>query len=674
MHFSVAEFRTLDYDGVKDNLSPHRFSFVAPTNEKGHIYYDLVQQCEIVKMIFSMLLLTVNIKPFHVFLYALPNTDIPRPIIRSGVCYFNFDNVHFQYDLEVLYRAYLRCLLHQGFLNERKSDSWSLHYAAEGLFERLLSEYEVYKTKITSFRDIIEGDNDDLAALAKIEDDVTDIRSKRPWRKAAGFFSTLGTISPNYAGITYQTFLNNNATVVETTYETYLEWLTEYSPKLGLKIGEFLEVIDTWTSVQGYPVITAQVLVNKTVCVDHYNVGTYFRSFKLPFQVDFNFPITVHSQTKWTNPRAETSCVTVATNLYPYLINSYFNMVCRVFYDTMNWRVWADQLMLVKVRKGLGPMRKVALVTDALYFAGERKLSYKIALRFLFGMQDEESEEAWRMFDKTLRFLDARIRYTGVYSLFRKTIREVSERYYNASMLIPIKTSEIAYKWSCMMGNAYCLQESEAEVDSTLMNHMFRKRPEVLCAGMRRLKLKRFHQMINTMDRPDWREPEFYVQMMLCAEDRKILRELMHHIFFRNSWKLRPKKITEMMITMIRASRPGSDMAFYYLNHDPEGMVKILGFKNMLTVIDELVLYRTENNWFLLFIRRMKRKSIISAELNSRKKEILQSLKNNKAWYNTQYKDIARFFMHDYGWYLRKFEWDEPEERGWEGIPINLKY
>lgn len=669
MHFSVANFLTRDYDGRKDNNSPHTISFVGPTDEDGQIYFEVYQQLKVVQSIFSMLLLTVNLKPFHVLLYALPNTDIARPIIRSGVCYFNFNNIHFQFDLEMLYRAYLRCLLHQGFLNERKSDSWSLHYAAEGLFERLLSEYEVYKTKTTTFRDAIEGDNDDLAALAKIEDDVTEIRSKRPWRKAAGFFSTLGTISPKYARTTYQTFLNNNVTVVETTYETYLEWLTEYSPKLGLTINEFLEVLDTWTSVQGYPVITAQVLVNKTVCADHYNVGTYFKSFKLPIQVDYNFPITVHSQIKWTNPRnKETSCVTVATNLYPYLINSYFNMVCRVMYDTMNWRIWADHLMKVKVRKGLGPIRKVALVTDALYFAGERKLSYKIALRFLFGMQEEESEVAWRMFDKTLRYLDARVRYTGVYSLFRKTIREVSERYFNASMLVPTRTSEIAFKWSCMMGNAYCLNEAKMAVDTTLMNHLFRHIPEVLCAGTRRLSLMRFHQIINTMDRPDWREPDFYVQMMLCAEDKRILRELMHHMFFLNSWKLRKKKMTEMIIKMIRASRPGSDMAFYYLNHDPEGMVKMLGFENMLMVIDELALYRTENNWFLLFIRRMQRKGMASAELNRRKKDILQTLKNNKAWYNTQYKDIARFFMHDYGWYLRKFEWDEPDERGWTGV------
>lgn len=504
----------------------------------------------------------------------------------------------------------------------------------------------------------MEGTTDDLAALAEYNEDVTNIRVNRPWRKSAGFFTMLGLMSPSYARATYSTFRVNNGTYIENTYLTFLLWITQHCGKLGLTVPHYLEIVDTWSMAEGYPVIVADVVSNRTVCVEHYNVGPYLRSYLLPVTIDFNFPDTVHSKTIWTNPRsAGGNCVTVVLSLYPYLINSYFNMVARVNYNVLNWLTWAEQLMKAKVREGLGPTRKVVLVTDALYFAGQRKLSYKIALRFLFAMQTETSEAAWRNFDKSLRFLDIKIRYTNVYSLFKKILAKVAADYYDASRTLS-RPSELAHRWSCMMGDRTCLNDTEQAVESTLRDYKHRHLPEILCSGMRRLRLERFHELLISMGRPDWREPEFYVQMMLCAENSRVLRELMHHLFFHNSWQFRKDTLAEMVLKMIRASKSGSNAVFYYLNHDPFRMLDELGAPNMLLVVEELAKYTKENQWFFRLTNRFKLKHIVWEEMVKKKKDIIRTLKENKVWYNTQYEDIRRFFMNEYGKHLKKFEED----------------
>lgn len=654
MFFSVADFLRMVYDGVKRGNSPHKLTIVAPRNEHGGIYFEIIQQFYVIQQIFSMLLLTTNLKPFHVFFYALPNNEVPEPVVRGGVCYYNFEDIHFQLDLEQIYKGHLRCLLYQGFMNDRKSDSWTLLFAPEGLFEKFLSTFQVCVTQTVYFRDAIEGDKYALTALGKQFQDVTIIPHERPYRKAAGFFTMLGAISPAYAELTYSAFEENNSTDMETTYSTYLNWVTQYTYKLGLKKAQFLEVLDTWTMADGYVVIKTDVLVNKTVCVRHYNVGAYLKSYVLPIQVDYHFPATLHSRTIWTDPRVnDANCVTVVTKLYPYLINSYFNMVGRVLYDRTNWLVWANELMLPKVRNGMGAMRKVALASDALFFAGQRKLNYSIALRYLFAMQTEETEEAWRNFDRTLEFLDAKIRYTPVYTLFKKTIGEVSERYFNASAG---RASETAHKWSCMMGNLRCLEETEIAVEATLSDHRFRHLPEVLCAGMRRLRLGKFHQLVGTMGRPDWREPKFYVQMMLCAENRMVLRELMHHMFFMNSWRFKRTRLRDMVMKMIRRSKEGSTAVFNYLNHDPWRMVDVLGLDNVLDVVETLAEYQKENHWLMRFVGRLRLKHVVGQELFERIPRIMEQLKENKRWYNSQYEEIREFFMRGYGRYWKRFQ------------------
>lgn len=152
MHFSVTDFLILDYNGMVDNRTPHHFWMATPKDEFGLINFEMGQQFLMIKRIYSLLLLTINLKPFHVIFYALPNDQVREPVVRGGVCYLNFQNINFQLDEETVYRGYLRCLLHQGFMIERTSDSWSLQYASEGLFEKLLGKFQVFSMSTKYYR------------------------------------------------------------------------------------------------------------------------------------------------------------------------------------------------------------------------------------------------------------------------------------------------------------------------------------------------------------------------------------------------------------------------------------------------------------------------------------------------------------------------------------------
>lgn len=468
----------------------------------------------------------------------------------------------------------------------------------------------------------------------------------------------LASFSPSYAAATYSVFLDNNRTIE--TLATFWPWISEHCSRLRVNETVFSELLYTWTALEGYPVIVAQVLNNRTVCVTQYGVGDYFRSYILPVQVEYNLPTSVRTEPFWTDPRGQDNCQTVETHLFPYLINSYMNVVGRVMYDRLNWEIWANDLMRADVRKGLTPMQKVQLVTDALYFASQRMLSYSVALRFLFVMRTEVDEVAWQNFDRSLVFLDAKVRYTPVYTLFKKEMSDLSEKFYNATEQTA-RPSEVAHKWSCMMGNLVCLNRTERVVQDTLRDHRFRHLPQVLCGGTRRIKRRQFQRMILSMGKPDWREPVFYVNMLLCAEDRKILRELLHHLFFHNSWFFQRTQLKVMLLKMIRASKAGSDAAFNYLNHDPEGMIERIGLENVLEIVQELVVYSKENMWFLRFVGRMKLRGIITDELVVQHPIILKQLRENKRWHNTQYGEVARFIMA-FGKHLRKFEEDKEDE------------
>lgn len=655
LHYSLTNFPKLEHVTVlKEGKHPvHHITIAGPRNHESAMYPAIQDHFQMILRIYSLLLLTVHLKHFHVIFYVLPNFHQDIPQVYSGSCYFKLEHLLYHIEEETTHRLFLKCLLHQGFMNERKTDSWMLRYVPEGLFERLVNTYVIHGVQNDYYPDVLLGDSDDLDSLGRYDKYLNEIHLKRPWRKAAGFWEMLARITPSYAELTYDKFVNNSQPVE--TQREFVEWVTKEAGRLFLDKSEFLEMLYTWTGPPGYPILEAKVLNNRTVCVTQYGGGgSKFASRIVPFILDYNYPFPVDSPIHWVQSNLE-NCHSALENLYPYLINAHLTVVGRVLYDKTNWEIWAESLMRKKkMRDSLTTRQKMTLIMDALYFAQQNKLDWTMSIKFLGLVRDETDELAWRSFDKVLEYLESLTRYTATYTMFKKLVADVVKKYYYSK----VHPSDVAIKWFCLAGEVDCLRYSENQTQRALIDFQFLpNRTEILCGGMRRLTMESFHQMINSMGKPDWREPIFYIEMMMCAENVRILREIMHHLFFVRGWEFRASLLRKLMLHMIKMGKAGSDAVLGYVDHNPVGLLELLEADGLLEVFGELARYKRDSSWLTRFIKRLRLARIWDEKHMDRMSGMFERMRMNKRWYNVHYESFSKYLVEGYRIYLREFDY-----------------
>lgn len=656
MHFTIADLHQMSFRNFENETELyHQIDLVSPRDKYGLIYAEILYHFDIIKRIYSMLILCLPIERFNVYFYFLPNAQYFEPRIMSGVCLFSAQDIEHNIELEVTLYGYLRCLLYQGWMNERLMNSWTLQFALEAMFEILLNQFQVMSISNSYYRDGLEGSRTELAPLVNYHSDTSLVQLEGPWRKGAAFFQMLGAVNNAYLASLMWSFLYKQPIVQ--SYTAYLNWLIGPSEVLQLGQEQFLEMLGTWTEIDGYPILSADVPIKRMICINQHNVGSYFRSFIFPFQVSYNFPETLTTNIEWTDPRSMYNCQGVKKyTLYPYLVNANLYMFGRVLYDTKNWRRWASKLMKYEIRNSLTPLQRIQLVTDALFFADQGKLCYSIAMKYFVAMRVETDETSWRNFDKSLTYLEAKARYTSAYPLFKRMMADVIAKFFKDTS-DKGQYHSMAIKWSCWMGSGACRRYVNELTKDTLQNPTYRpSRKEILCAGMRQIEYAIFKMLISNMSKPNWRDPNFYVDMFVCSESKPILRDLMFYLFFDNTWKFRGSRLTEVLIKMIRMSKTGSDMALFYMKHDASGVLKLLGLDNFFEVIRELSNYTRENTWFIRLVKLLRMKGYVDRDMFVQYRPIMDKMKENKRWYNRNYDIVYKFMSLDYAQLLPYLE------------------
>lgn len=290
-------------------------------------------------------------------------------------------------------------------------------------------------------------------------------------------------------------------------------------------------------------------------------------------------------------------------------------------------------------------MQRVSLIMDALFFAKNNQLDWKMSIKFLALVRDETDELAWRNFDKVLEYLESLTRYTQIYLMFKNLVAEVVRKYYYSKPY----PSGIAIKWFCMAGVLDCYQYTEAMTHRAIADHDYMPNvTEVLCGGMRRLTIERFREMIASMGSPDWREPIFYIEIMTCANNWQIPRELMQHLFFYRSWQFRASLLKSLIIRMIEMGKAGSDAVLTYVNHNPLGMLQQLEEGNLLEVFDALARYTRDSMWLQRFIKRTQLRRSWDNKSMQRFERMFDRMKSNKRWYNVHYDNFAMYLTEGY--------------------------
>lgn len=593
-------------------------------------------------------------RPYNVTIYMLPNFDIDRPVIKRGYCYFTPAMII--PGSTKIFNDLLHCLLHQGFMDGRQFESWNMIWGYEGMVELVVGNFTMppYLMKRGDFSDCLDGGTDDIANLADLTTNVQDSQIFRPVRKGAGFWKMLERMNLKYARQTYPKVYRD----VETTrnFDVFLSTISKHVALLNMTESWFREMLYTWTAPKGFPVLEAKVdAVKRQVCVRTYNWGQehYIGRYVVPFKVSPKYPFYKDSETVWTHLTRPT-CVGYETELYPYLINRDLSVIARILYDEENLLTWVDVLANRQTSNILTYDQKLNLVNDIFFFATNNRLDYMIALHYVQLLRSEVDERLWTLFDRMLEGLDAKARYTPIYNVFMQYIGDLMEKLYKESQTRNT-TSMVAVKWSCLMNNLDCRGLTQTVVLQALLNH---KEDELhfdyLCAGIRKVGWKYFRILMNSFGQPDWKEPDFYIHVLACSENVRVLRTVLLHIFYLDSWSFSASIVTDIVLTMVRMGKPGSDAVFWYLDHDPLDMLEHMTMPNFLRVVDELATYVQYTAWLERLSKRMHLKKIMDLENERTLMQVKVKIRENKRWMNRSYRRFQEHVYEQYAKYVLK--------------------
>lgn len=593
-------------------------------------------------------------EPHRLHLYMLPNFDIDRPVLKNGYCYFTPAMI--VPGSSKIYIDLLHCLLRQGAMLDRQFESWNMIWGFEGLLELLIGKFTMppYLMHREDFSDCLDGGVEDLANLADLTSNVQDAQIHRPVRKSAGFWKMLQQVNREYANITYQQIYQDKTTT--SSYDSFLKTITESVHLLNLTRTEFTDMLYSWTAPKGFPVIEAFVYPDtRKVCVWTYNYGqeNYIGRYVLPFKISPRYPYYPDTKVVWTHLTRAT-CLHYSDELYPYLINREMSVVARILYDEENLLTWIDVLANKQTSNILTYDQKLSLVNDIFFFATNNRLDYMIALHYVQLLRTEVDERLWVLFDKMVAGLDAKARYTRIYNAFTQYIGDVMAGLYEESVTRNT-TSMVAIKWSCFMNMLACKDLTQHVVYSALLNHQEHGLQfEYMCAGIRKVSWEFFEVLMNSFGQPDWKEPYFYVQILACAEDKRVLRTLMLHMFYLDSWNFSASILTDILLTMIRMGKTGSDVVFWYLDHDPLDMLEQLKMQNLLIVVDELANYVQYTDWLERLTRRMHLKKVLDSENERTFVQIKIKIRENKRWMNRSYQKFQEHVYEQFAKYVLK--------------------
>ncbi|KAG8235179.1 hypothetical protein J437_LFUL015485 [Ladona fulva] len=244
------------------------------------------------------------------------------------------------------------------------------------------------------------------------------------------------------------------------------------------------EVMDTWTLQTGYPVVTvtrdyesgSTSFSQERFLLFHGENGTrkensseWWIPISYTTQDDPDFTNTMPSI--WLRPNEEEPAfIHLSPGRKWILVNIQETGFYRVNYDTVNWKLLADQL---KLQAGSGeqvipPSARSQLLDDALNLARSGLIPYSVALDLCLALNNDTNYLPWASSFKALQYLDDMLTNSPAYNLMRKLSHNLVESvgWENSSETggdehLKILTRVIALDWACHLGEENCISEAK---------------------------------------------------------------------------------------------------------------------------------------------------------------------------------------------------------------------
>lgn len=314
----------------------------------------------------------------------------------------------------------------------------------------------------------------------------------------------------------------------------------------------FTAAFSTWETQKGFPVI--HVRTDDANNVFSITQQRYFAASETKIDDGRSWYIPLSFATAAT-PSFDNPAFTdffpngVATKTIPYpaqftssqwfIFNKQQIGYYRVNYDTSNWDALISVLNSNNFKQ-IHVLNRAQLVDDALNLAADGYLSYDVAFNVLNYLSRETDYIPWRAAVTNLDKLDYLLKGRANYENFETFVKLLARRIYAAhgldekpsDTLMDKFARELAIDWTCRMGDAKCLADTNARLKEMALDG--EAVPDSLqltfvCNGLRGLnKQTEFVEIWKKMQSStDQAERLRIIDGILCSSDPKVITSLL---------------------------------------------------------------------------------------------------------------------------------------------------
>lgn len=322
--------------------------------------------------------------------------------------------------------------------------------------------------------------------------------------------------------------------------------------RIGVK-----EIMETWTSQAGYPVVNIQRFYDNGSALltqEFYNINrgeinllktnaaakerfwaipvSYTNGAELDWSPDTDVWLSTKSVTIDELPDEDTWIIGNVQQVGYYRVN----------YDTQNWELLFSQLM--ENHEAIHVINRAQLINDALNLARSENMEYSLALNMTKYLYQEKEFLPWQAAFSAFKHIDFMLAKTQAYGAWKDYMLQLMSPLYkslgwtesseNENVLIKFLRKTIL-KWSCTYGDDDCIDtaltmfrswKNSTDENVTIPVDV---REVALCTGVARGRTKDWKLVWKRYLKEDFKEEKnILLRSLTCTREPWLLERLLH--------------------------------------------------------------------------------------------------------------------------------------------------
>ncbi|XP_035225504.1 aminopeptidase N-like [Stegodyphus dumicola] len=436
---------------------------------------------------------------------------------------------------------------------------------------------------------------------------------------------------------------------------------------LGVK-----DVMSTWTSKSGYPVVSfnrnytngSAVVSQQIFNLDSEEIFEVFNDNTL-----WTIPITyTHGKEKdwstqpdtWLTEKSMT--VEDLPDLDTWVIANVQQVgYYRVNYDRRNWDLIL--LQLLDNYEEIHVINRAQIVTDILNLARADKVEYPLALNMTKYLYLEKEFLPWQAAFSAFRYIDLMLGKTEAHEQWKVYVLTLMTPLYKSlgwtkddvdETLLDKFLRKNILKWSCSYGNEDCVERVQAlfsewikEPPGNVTIHPD-DREVVLCTGIARGKTQDWQVMWERYLKENFKgEKNVLLKALACSRETRLLRRLLKSAMNTSSG-IPPEDSSEVFV-YVAENFDGRDIVYDFFKNNAEEIAFRFGSYAFAgaNIIDYVTAPLNSENEIEELESFLKRRKTSFANIRKILKLVLDRSKSNLEWMKKEYPEVSRWLREN---------------------------